>query len=484
MYRLFIIVILCASALADIGLVIPHEKLEVSNSKSEFPLSIILTTYSNHTFQKTMLSKLREKFNGILNMNGIKDLQETSLEGIQIKITSLQEILNNTESHIDTLSGYKDAEAPESVPSSCSVEIKTNLDVSLYAAEYFISASIDALGNSFTTAQLVNGNEAMGRLTNTLHDSYIQLTALSDKAAKIVTEFEALTSGMLLPSINAYVQQSVCVESAKFDHLKLLSCRKDKKGLWCDLSVEIYEDSSIYMSYTGINYNGVEIELPEDQTLVKSASGKYGLLHCRDEPDLIKDCIFRPWSHTTILFGDDPVKSLLESNFTLAPPPLPIQLHDTSVLVSNKDTVCKSKNGNIIKDLENKAPMAIKFGAGFSIITDTEQTKLEFKGGMQGTNVEFEFSVYNATSIDLMRFKALQNARDALDWQTILRYASIVFQVIVLPIAFTSCSLSVYALVRSIIGYRKKKQKDKINKKYDLRRNFEMNKRTAKKVRR
>jgi hypothetical protein len=53
-----------------------------------------------------------------------------------------------------------------------------------------------------------------------------------------------------------------------------------------------------------------------------------------------------------------------------------------------------------------------------------------------------------------------------------------------MPVAVTSCSLSLYAVVRSVLSRRRRKRKEQMAQKYNLRRNYEMNKRMAKKMRR
>ena len=71
-----------------------------------------------------------------------------------------------------------------------------------------------------------------------------------------------------------------------------------------------------------------------------------------------------------------------------------------------------------------------------------------------------------------------------MDWTQILKYFTLVIQVVVLPVAFTTCSISVFAIIKPILKSRRRKRRDRIEKKYSLRRNYELNKRVAKKMRR
>jgi hypothetical protein len=51
-------------------------------------------------------------------------------------------------------------------------------------------------------------------------------------------------------------------------------------------------------------------------------------------------------------------------------------------------------------------------------------------------------------------------------------------------VALTTCSISIYAIIKAIKRRRKKNKRARIDKKYALRRNFELNKKVARKVRR
>jgi hypothetical protein len=81
-----------------------------------------------------------------------------------------------------------------------------------------------------------------------------------------------------------------------------------------------------------------------------------------------------------------------------------------------------------------------------------------------------------------MHVKALKQT--GLNWGEIFKYAALVLQIVVLPVALTTCSISIYAIIKAIRRRRKKSKRARIDKKYALRRNFELNKKVARKVRR
>jgi hypothetical protein len=74
-------------------------------------------------------------------------------------------------------------------------------------------------------------------------------------------------------------------KEGEVDKMTLKKCVKTTTGLLCYLDVEIYTRNEKYLTYIPVNYNGVQILLPEKKILAKSAGDIYGLLSCRDEEE-------------------------------------------------------------------------------------------------------------------------------------------------------------------------------------------------------
>ncbi len=132
------------------------------------------------------------------------------------------------------------------------------------------------------------------------------------------------------------------------------------------------------------------------------------------------------------------------------------------------------------KSIPNESPMAISFPKTTTCLTVLGKTKLKFKGGTLDSGLNIVTSNFNASAILAMHAKALKQT--GLNWGEIFKYASVVLQVVVLPVALTTCSISVYAIIKAIRRRRKKSKRARIDKKYA--RNFELNKKVARKVRR
>ena len=134
------------------------------------------------------------------------------------------------------------------------------------------------------------------------------------------------------------------------------------------------------------------------------------------------------------------------------------------------------------KSVPNESPMAISFPKTTTCLTVLGKTKLKFKGGTLDSGLSVISSMFNTSTILAMHVKALKQT--GLNWGEIFKYAALVLQIVVLPVALTTCSISIYAIIKAIKRRRKKNKRARIDKKYALRRNFELNKKVARKVKR
>ncbi len=472
-----------AEAADGIGLVYLRDKMEVSSTKTEFPLVLVAQIFSDVTFQKGLVTEIMTSVNTILTIPGIKN-QPTVFEAINLQVQQIKVIFDEVTVKLSTLYSYKSVKAFVEPTVLCATKVSSNIDVTLFAAKTFITNSITTLGLDYTTEQIKAGTREYNDIVNVVQDAYLQALAVENKILHYLATLEALTAGTVPSEISALIQDSPCTSAAQLDKIKLKMCEKTLEGLVCYMDVEVYTSTKSYLRYIPVNYHGVHLDLPKNTILAKTDE-KHGLLRCRDEPEeMVNDCSFESWNFTDDIFGPNPAEAISKLNFTIAEPPLPFQTHDTSVLIMDKRFAIQSKVGeNAEKTITNKSPMAVRFDKNTEISTKRDEVQINFKGGILAAGIETSVSVFNDSMIQLMHANALHHAFWSLDWLNILKYFGLVVQIIVLPVAFSTCSLSVYALIRSILSRRKKQKKEKIEKKYALRRNYEMNKRTIKKLR-
>jgi len=468
----------------DMKFVYPIKDMSISTEKDEFPMTFRMNISSDISFVLGLLENIKTELMKIEKIPGVQGqvaVNETMFRSVRQSVV----VANSTAKKLKLITKY--VGPTEIVPNElCAIEVQNNLDLQIFAAERMITNSVLAVGLDHGIAEMAPGKEAYINVLNVLQDSYLHLRTIEGRVSDMLEKLEALTSGQISPAIYSSAQLDDCILEGEADKLTLKKCVKTTTGLLCYLDVEIYTKNEKYLTYIPVNYNGVQILLPDKKILAKSTDGTYGLLSCRDEEEeLINDCIFNPWEFTEKLMGPNPESYLYLFNFTLAEPPLPLQTVDGSVLIMDKRVRVSIRDGQAgDKDINNVSPMSLSFSASSTVTTILDKTKLKFKAGSLDRGFEIVTSSLNATIISVMHEKALRDAVRDMDWNNIFKYLSFIIQVLVMPVAVTSCSLSLYAVVRSVLSRRRRKKKEKMAQKYNLRRNYEMNKRMAKKMRR
>jgi len=477
----FTLFIPCGSASQSIGLVYKTKNFLVSQDKEEFPLQLRFKVFSDLDYQVNLLNNIKTALHTIEEIPGVKNQQD-------VKISAVRQIMQSVVTadaiilKLNTIFKYRGSDI-KTPTEECFTEVAHNLDLLIFAAENFISSSIKAL-KPFTVSEITVGSTGLSEVLNVLQDAYLHLRSVEDKTADYLSKLESLTSGTLSPDIYAMVQMSPCVASGELDKITLKSCEKTTAGILCSIEVETYLSNKNYEIYGPVNYAGVQIILPENKYLAKSPENTYGLLTCRDEAiEMVNDCIFSDWDPAEYIFGPDHQKAIENSNFTLSDPPLPYQMYDSSIMIMDKRVSIKIRVGQgTEKDISNTSPMCLNFGKNAAVTAVIDKIKLKFKGGTLDSGFEIITSMYNASTIAFMHSKALKLAFWNADWVNIMRYFALILQIVVLPVAFTTCSLSIYALIRSLLNRRRKKRKIRRQQKYKLKRNYLINEQAVKKT--
>ena len=464
-----------------IGLVYPDNEIEVSSEKLSFPMNVRMKVFSDLTFLLNLIDEIKLQIVKMETIPGVNEQATIKAETFR-QIAQSNVTIDSIVAKLNTIYKYR-SDTVRNPTEPCSEDIAHNLDLIIYAAAGFIKSSVTAYGTSYTADKIVPGGADYSDLVNVLQDAYLHLRTIEDEAGAYLEKLEVLTSGQVSPAISAAVQLSSCVVEGEIDNIKLKSCEKTSLGLLCSLHVEIFLASAKYTTHIPINYNGVQVQLPENKLLAKSKDNDYGLLSCSDRESFVKDCTYQNWEHAKDIFNENPMDLIEKFNFTIAEPPLPTQLKDGSVLIMDKRVKISTKaDDQDEKNIPNESPMAISFPKTTTCLTILGKTKLKFKGGTLDSGLNIITSNFNASAILAMHVKALKQT--GLNWSEIFKYASVVLQVVVLPVALTTCSISVYAIIKAIRRRRKKSKQARIDKKYALRRNFELNKKVARKVRR
>jgi hypothetical protein len=444
-------------------------------------MNVRMKVFSDLTFLLNLIDEIKTQLVKMETIPGVNEQPTIKAETFR-QIAQSNVTIDSIVAKLNTIYKYR-SDTVRNPTEPCSEDIAHNLDLIIYAAVGFIKSSVTAFGTSYPADKIVPGGADYSDLVNVLQDAYLHLRTIEDEAGAYLEKLEVLTSGQVSPAISAAVQLSSCVVEGEIDNIYLKSCEKTSLGLLCSLQVEIFLASARYTTHIPINYNGVQVQLPENKILVKSKDNDYGLLSCPDKESFVKDCTYQNWEHAKDIFNENPMELIEKFNFTIAEPPLPKQLKDGSVLITDKRVKISTKaDDQDEKIVPNESPMAISFPKTTTCLTVLGKTKLKFKGGTLDSGLNVITSSFNTSTILAMHVKALKQT--GLNWGEIFKYASLVLQVVVLPVALTTCSISIYAIIKALRRRRKRNKRARIDKKYALRRNFELNKKVARKVRR
>jgi hypothetical protein len=300
-----------------------------------------MKVFSDLTFLLNLLDEIKTQLVKMETIPGVNEQATIKAETFR-QIAQSNVTIDSIVAKLNTIYKYR-SDTVRNPTEPCSEDIAHNLDLSIYAAAGFIKSSVTAFGTSYTADKIIPGGADYSDLVNVLQDAYLHLRTIEDEAGAYLEKLEVLTSGQVSPAISAAVQLSSCVVEGEIDNIYLKSCEKTSLGLLCGLQVEIFLASAKYTTHIPINYNGVQVQLPENKILVKSKDNDYGLLSCPDKESFVKDCTYQNWEHAKDIFNENPMELIEKFNFTIAEPPLPKQLRDGSVLIMDKRVKISTK---------------------------------------------------------------------------------------------------------------------------------------------
>jgi hypothetical protein len=336
-----------------------------------------MKVFSDLTFLLNLLDEIKTQLVKMETIPGVNEQPTIKAETFR-QIAQSNVTIDSIVAKLNTIYKYR-SDTVRNPTEPCSEDIAHNLDLIIYAAAGFIKSSVTAFGTSYTADKIIPGGADYSDLVNVLQDAYLHLRTIEDEAGAYLEKLEVLTSGQVSPAISAAVQLSSCVVEGEIDNIYLKSCEKTSLGLLCSLQVEIFLASAKYTTHIPINYNGVQVQLPENKILVKSKDNDYGLLSCQDKESFINDCTYQNWEHAKDIFNENPMELIEKFNFTIAEPPLPKQLKDGSVLIMDKRVKISTKaDDQDEKSVPNESPMAISFPKTTTCLTVLGKTKLKF----------------------------------------------------------------------------------------------------------
>jgi hypothetical protein len=417
----------------------------------------ILTGKNDDPLEK-WLSDSADKIKSVLSMPGILS-SEDSLSNFGSQSAGIESSLNDSIKYLTIISKYRGPGIPVPETTICAGQVADNIKGYVFQTKETVTNSHGTLDLQWTQNDILPKTTAYSNLVNFYNDVRAVVQDLESKLETHLQMMESLTSGQVTPHLTAKIQELSCVPEAEFDRVQMETCMKVDTGLYCTFYVSTYSATTTYKRYIPVNYNGIEVKLPNHNIVVKSSeTDEQGLLYC-DKPPVysINSCSFQNWDPIKHLFERDPFLAIQNCNFTFADIPLPLQTYDYSVFIMDPllELSINPSQGTPPIPIPNQSPMIVSFFKDNFLSLDKDRLHISFKGALAADTFRIQVSVFNETLLSLMYDKALKQTFGEIDWNKVFNYGMAILQMVVAPTAVFTCGISFYAIMRSMCRRRK-----------------------------
>ena len=384
----------------------------ISVAKSVIKTTISFEIQANGDLEviNNWILSTKGKLLSLAKMPSMKNSEEDA-KAIMNQVMAVSSTLSIANESIVIINKYSAPGIKSPALNPCSGYLKSNIKMSVLHMKDNIQVSFDDLTDIWNSESIAPNSDAHKKVSSFLNNARSTIYDLNDQAQEHLHILEAITSGKISPALAAKIQQLDCIKAADFDKITLVKCTKIDTGLLCDFNVEVYSDTTTYKRYIPINYNGVSVEIPQDQILVKSADNdEMGLINCPDkETSIVNSCTFKTWDPAKHLFEKDPVLAIDNNNFTFNDDTLPLQLPDHSVLIMDKDLDVVIKSDGLPDNaITNLSPFILSFFKSDTLTLNKDKMHYSFMGALETKTVTTQVSIFNETTINLMKLKAIK----------------------------------------------------------------------------
>jgi hypothetical protein len=250
---------------------------------------------------------------GILN-------SEDNISNFGAQSAGIESSINDSIKYIQIISKYRGPGIPIPETAICAGQVADNIKSYVFQTKETVTNSHGTLDLQWTQNDILPQTTAYANLVNFYNDVRASVQDLESKLETHLQMMESLTSGQVTPHLTAKIQELSCVPEAEFDKVQMDTCIKVDTGLYCTFYVSTYSATTSYKRYIPVNYNGIEVKLPNHNIVVKSSdTDEQGLLYC-DKPPVssINSCSFQNWDPIKHLFERDPFLAIQNCNFTFA----------------------------------------------------------------------------------------------------------------------------------------------------------------------
>ena len=295
-------------------------------------------------------------------------------------------------------------------------------------------------------------------------------------SANAVNEFDQLQKLIFPDSLNGHLETAPCLDTAKFEMVKVLNCDSNPSKLFCELEVSLPQTPVVYGKFIPLSYNGAQLRGPTGkETFVRHPeSQEILLILCHDleevptkvpickQVDELKECL-------TDLLRHEIDSAISNCKYTYVPTPTVQRLTSEELLIQGSSDIHVAEGSKVIF---HPLPMVIGSTEKVTVtVSDSEEYEY-FGSGSKGTGIKI--SKLTKTQVNFLLLKATwDDAVYNFQIQDYVEYLALGLQLVFAPLTVVSLVLACMAR-RTSNQSRKKVEKDL------KKRNFEENKRLLK----
>jgi hypothetical protein len=354
--------------------------------------------------------------------------------------------------------------------SDCIVNI-TSLNLQLLVADsLFISKKFSKIVKTWTAADVV-GDKL------TILDQFISTynTISTDWLGKIQTQSTEwnLLKGLEFPdSLKPEVENAICTERSAFEEYTVVTFKGFKNGIVCEILARVPTQIQTYILLQPVNYNGVQISLPELNSLfvklpntvdVKSLICDHQNWHNVNNPMCIEGII--PRECTDTLRHNDIYQSIIHCNFGYVEPNNIVHLGTGGLLIQGPSNTVILEGGRslfAVPPFLIFTPLEISVQLNGKTITVQANTKITEK-----KLLKTELTELNKQA---MLTKAWwSNFLKRLQIEDYIQYSAVIMEFLLAPITLMGLYLGIKNRVHSkklALKNAKQREEDKKKRNY------------------
>ena len=358
-----------------LGLITDGSTIVISNKNELLKAGILALGNFSIDAAITELTKIKTAFRSLENIAGIKSSNDIKKKFAPIFLT-VNEHFEFIRELLVELSKFSDPSKPDTIlMNRCHVNLAPFENIRLTELLDQVNLLIENLNIGSIDATKILEKETQLRVLSTIYMINDLVEDLKRATLERKTVLSLLMENQVPDELETYLTSQNCLAAGKAEEIVIDFCRKEKLGIFCEITIHLHNELMELTKIVPISYHGVELMAEnKDQLIVRSADGKIGFLKCDlnlDEADPTKSLSYVKEGCSFELLNQDCATSLNQilqaqilkyCNFTRKEPILGQWVKDGLLIQGEKQELEITEydlNGQNKRPIASEAPLLI-----------------------------------------------------------------------------------------------------------------------------